>query len=258
MALLIREIFNEDCEILIESNDNGAKSHYISGIFMQGDVKNRNGRIYPSPILEKEMKRYNEQFVKTKRALGELGHPDGPQINGDRVSHLITEMKRDGSNFIGKAKILSTPMGNIVKTFIDEGVKIGVSTRGLGSVQQKNGIMEVQNDFHLATVDIVTDPSGPDCFVNGILENTQYYFDIASSSWLPSNDIAESVVEKEENFVQYVTVEAFNAAMDRIQMFEETIRELKNSFTKPSKKLDEKRALQIFESYISTLRKEKE
>jgi len=255
MALLITEVFNEDCEVLIESNDNGAKSHYINGIFMQGDIKNRNGRIYPSPILEKEMKRYNEQFVKTKRALGELGHPDGPQINGDRVSHLITEMTRDGSNFIGKAKILSTPMGNIVKTFIDEGVKIGVSTRGLGSVQQKNGIMEVQDDFHLATVDIVTDPSGPDCFVNGIMENTQYYFDIATSSWRPSSGIVESVVEKEEPTIEYVTLEAFNAAMDRIQMFEETIRELKNSFSKPSKKLDEKKALQVFESYLSTLKK---
>lgn len=252
MALLITEVFNEDCEVLVEANENGSKSHYISGIFMQGDIKNRNGRVYPSSILEKEMNRYNEQFVKTKRALGELGHPDGPQINGDRVSHLITEMKRDGNNFIGKAKIMGTPMGNIVKTFIDEGVKIGVSTRGLGSVKQRDGIMEVQNDFHLATVDVVTDPSGPDCFVEGIMENTQYFFDIATSSWRPSSG---AIVESEEAATpEYVTLEAFNAAMDRIQMFEDTIRELKRSFSKPSKKLDEGKALQVFESYLKTLK----
>lgn len=253
MALLITEVFNEDCEVLIEANENGSKSHYINGIFMQGDIKNRNGRVYPSVVLEKEMKRYNEQFVKTKRALGELGHPDGPQINGDRVSHLITEMNRDGSNFIGKAKILGTPMGNIVKTFIDEGVKIGVSTRGLGSVQQKNGIMEVQNDFHLATVDIVTDPSGPDCFVNGIMENTQYYFDIATTSWKPSaNAIMETLEEKTD--IDYVKSEEFNQAMDRLQMIEETLRSIKETFSKPSKKIDETKALKIFESYLSTLK----
>ena len=132
-----------------------------------------------------EMGRYQKDFIETKRALGELGHPDGPTINGDRVSHLITEMKREGSNFTGKAKILSTPMGEIVKTFMDEDVKIGVSTRGLGSVKPTaQGIMEVQKDFHLATVDIVTDPSGPNCFVNGIMENAEYYYDIASGNWI--------------------------------------------------------------------------
>jgi hypothetical protein len=254
MALLITEVFNEDCQVLVETNENGSKSHFIEGIFMQGDIKNRNGRVYPSNVLEKEMKRYNEQFVKTKRALGELGHPDGPQINGDRVSHLITEMQKDGSNFIGKAKILSTPMGNIVKTFIDEGVKIGVSTRGLGSVRQKDGIMEVQNDFHLATVDIVTDPSGPDCFVQGIMENTQYYFDIATASWRPSNGIMEETSE-ETAVVNNINNEQYNEAMQRLQMLEDTIRELKESAHKPSKKVDEVAALKIFESYLSTLKK---
>lgn len=255
MALLITEVFNEDCEVLVETNENGSKSHYINGIFMQGDIKNRNGRVYPSAVLEKEMKRYNEQFVKTKRALGELGHPDGPQINGDRVSHLITEMKRDGSNFVGKAKILGTPMGNIVKTFIDEGVKIGVSTRGLGSVKQKDGIMEVQNDFHLATVDIVTDPSGPDCFVEGILENTQYFFDIATSSWRPAMSEA-AVVEAiaTEKVVSGVSQDQFNEAMDRLQKLEDAIRSIKESFSKPSKKIDEAAALKMFETYVSTLK----
>jgi len=256
MALLITEVFNEDCEVLVEANENGSKSHYISGIFMQGDIKNRNGRVYPSDMLEKEMKRYNEQFVKTKRALGELGHPDGPQINGDRVSHLITEMKRDGSNFVGKAKILGTPMGNIVKTFIDEGVKIGVSTRGLGSVKQtKEGIMEVQNDFHLATVDIVTDPSGPDCFVEGIMENTQYFFDIATSSWKPSS-MERAILEAAavEEPIACVSVEQYNEAMDRIQMLADEIRSIKESFSKPSKKIDEAKALKMFETYMSTLK----
>lgn len=254
MALLIREVFNEDCEVLVEANENGTKSHYVNGIFMQGDIKNRNGRVYPSDMLEKEMNRYNEQFVKTKRALGELGHPDGPQINGDRVSHLITEMSRDGSNFIGKAKILGTPMGNIVKTFIDEGVKIGVSTRGLGSVKQKDGIMEVQNDFHLATVDIVTDPSGPDCFVNGIMENTEYYFDIASTSWRPSNGIVEAIAIDEPVAIEYVTPGQFNEAMDRLQRLEDAINSIKESFSKPSKKLDESKMLKMFETYVSTLK----
>ena len=250
MALLITEVFNEDCEVLVEANENGSKSHYINGIFMQGDIKNRNGRVYPADVLEKEMKRYNEQFVKTKRALGELGHPDGPQINGDRVSHLITEMKRDGSNFVGKAKILGTPMGNIVKTFIDEGVKIGVSTRGLGSVKQKDGIMEVQNDFHLATVDIVTDPSGPDCFVEGIMENTQYFFDIATSSWRPaSGSIAESVAP-----AGYIEIAKYNEAMDTLQKLSDEIRSIKESFSKPSTKIDESKALKMFERYMSTLK----
>jgi hypothetical protein len=254
MALLITEVFNEDCEVLVEANENGSKSHYINGIFMQGDIKNRNGRVYPSAILEKEMQRYDTQFVKTKRALGELGHPDGPQINGDRVSHLITEMKRDGNNFVGKAKILGTPMGNIVKTFIDEGVKIGVSTRGLGSVKQRDGIMEVQNDFHLATVDIVTDPSGPDCFVKGIMENTEYFFDIASASWRPSGGIVEEAIDIEVPSIEYVTPERFNEAMDMLQILQDEIRNIKESFSKPSKKIDESKAIQMLENYFKTLK----
>jgi len=223
MALLITETIDE-VRVLTETSEHEPKNYFIEGIFMQGDVKNRNGRIYPSQILENEMKRYNEQFIKTKRALGELGHPDGPQINGDRVSHLITEMKRDGSNFIGKAKILSTPMGQIVKTFIDEGVKVGVSTRGLGSVKQKNGIMEVQNDFHLATVDIVTDPSGPNCFVNGIMENTEYYYDIASGNWVAQQFIEEAVKEIKREYKRTVHRIDENTAA---RMFEQFVKKLK-------------------------------
>lgn len=190
---LITEIFNDDCEVLVESNDEGKKSFFIEGIFMQSEIKNRNGRVYPKPVLEKELTRYKKDFIESKRSIGELGHPDGPQINADRVSHLITEMSAKNNDFIGKAKILSTPMGEIVKTFIEEGVKIGVSTRGLGSVTKKNGIMEVQDNFFLSTIDIVTDPSGPNCFVNGILENTEYYYDIASGNWKVQEFVEETV-----------------------------------------------------------------
>jgi hypothetical protein len=214
----------EEVRVLTETSEHEPKQYFIEGIFMQGDIKNRNGRIYPSTVLEKEMTRYDDQFIKTKRALGELGHPDGPQINGDRVSHLITEMKRDGSNFVGKAKILSTPMGNIVKTFIDEGVKVGVSTRGLGSVKPKNGIMEVQDDFHLATVDIVTDPSGPNCFVNGIMENTEYYYDIASGTWRAQ------------------------------QIIEEAVKEVKKEYKRTIRKIDEKYAANLLETFIRSLK----
>ena len=129
---LITEYREDSVEVITEAKEDGKKNYFIEGIFMQGDIKNRNGRIYPSAVLEKEMNHYNTDFISTKRALGELGHPEGPSINGDRVSHLITEMKKDGSNFTGKAKILGTPMGKIVKTLMDEGVLIGVSTRGLG------------------------------------------------------------------------------------------------------------------------------
>lgn len=196
---LITEVFNENCEVLTEATESGKKNYYISGPFMAGAVKNRNGRVYPSEILEREMNRYRKEYIDTKRALGELNHPQGPQINADRVSHLITEMHRDGDNFIGKAKVLDTPMGKIVKTFIDEGVQIGVSTRGLGSVKQtKAGIMEVQGDFHLATVDVVTDPSGPGCFVNGIMENTEYYYDVAAGIWKAQEYIEETVAELKE------------------------------------------------------------
>ena len=225
---LITEVFNEDCAVVTESTENGKKNYFIEGIFMQGDLKNRNGRVYPSEVLEKEMNRYKKTFIDTKRALGELGHPDGPQINGDRVSHLITEMSRDGSNFIGKAKILSTPMGEIVKTFVDEGVRVGVSTRGLGSVKPtKEGIMEVQNDFHLATVDIVTDPSGPDCFVNGIMENTEYYYDIAAGTW------RQQAVEK---------------------VVEEIVQEVKKEYKRTIRVIDESHAAKLFEKFLTSLK----
>ena len=228
---LIAEV-NEEAQVLTELNEEtGKKSYFIEGIFMQADLKNRNGRIYPSAVLEKEMKRYQKDFIDTKRALGELGHPEGPSINGDRVSHLITEMKQDGSNFTGKAKILGTPMGNIVKEFMDEGVKIGVSTRGLGSVKPtKEGIMEVQDDFHLATVDIVTDPSGPNCFVNGIMENTEYYYDIAAGHWLPQHESVEEVIEEIQETIEKEVRRVVHRVDESTaaQLFERFVRSLRN------------------------------
>ena len=181
---------------------------------MQGDLKNRNGRIYPSAVLEKEMVRYQKDFIDTKRALGELGHPEGPTINGDRVSHLITEMKRDGSNFIGKAKILDTPNGKIVKSLLDGGASLGVSTRGVGSLKPANGFQLVQDDFHLATAaDIVADPSAPDAFVQGIMENAEWI--LTNQGWkavhqerarrmlkeASSNDIEEVALKIFENYI---------------------------------------------------------
>lgn len=220
---LITEI-NESCEVITESNEDGEKSYFIEGIFMQGNIKNRNGRIYPTDTLEAEMERYKRDFITQSRALGELGHPDGPTINGDRVSHLITDMYRKGNDFYGKAKILNTPMGKIVKEFIDEGIKVGVSTRGLGSVRQKNGIMEVQKDFHLATVDVVTDPSGPNCFVSGIMENAEYYYDIASGNWRAQEVVEEIQKEAKKIYKQTVKIDEMKAA----QMFESFIRSIRN------------------------------
>lgn len=165
----------EDVEYLEEAADNGAKSLYIKGVFLQGGVKNRNGRIYPVPVLEKEVNRYIKEAIENNRAYGELNHPSSPQINLDRVSHMITELKQDGSNYIGKAKVLNTPMGDIVRNLIKEGANLGVSSRGLGTLKPSNGIMEVQSDFRLSTAaDVVADPSAPDAFVQGIMEGVDW------------------------------------------------------------------------------------
>lgn len=156
----------------------GQRNYYIEGIFMQGDKENRNKRLYPTSILKNEVEEYKNNFVNKKRAFGELNHSSTPQVNLDRVSHMITEIHQDGDNFIGKAKIMDTPNGKIVKSFIDEGALLGVSSRGLGSVKEnKNGISEVQNDFKLSTIDVVADPSAPDAFVDGIMENYEWYYD---------------------------------------------------------------------------------
>ena len=175
MKLIREEI--ESVEVLTEES-NGKKHFYIQGPFLQGDIKNRNGRIYESKILAKEVQRYNENFIDKNRAMGELGHPNGPTVNLDRVSHKITSLKQEGSNFIGKAKILETPMGRIAGALLNDGVTLGVSSRGMGSLVQRNGANYVGEDFHLATAaDIVADPSAPDAFVQGIMEGKEWVWD---------------------------------------------------------------------------------
>jgi hypothetical protein len=180
---LITEL-TEEIEYITEAKEDGSKNHYIHGIFMQADQPNRNGRMYPLPVMENAVNKYIETHINKNRAFGELNHPSGPQINLDRVSHLIVELKRDGSNFIGKARITDTPMGNIVKGLLKSGAVPGVSSRGLGSLKERNGIMEVQNDFHLATAaDIVADPSAPNAFVKGVMEGAEWVYDASTDSW---------------------------------------------------------------------------
>ena len=171
---LISEQISDEVQLITEEK-NGKKEQYIEGVFLQAGIKNRNGRIYPIDTMKKEVNRYIKEFVNKKRAYGELGHPEGPTINLERVSHLITDLKEDGKNFIGKAKILSTPMGNIVKGLLNDGAKLGVSSRGMGSVEQRGNAQYVQDDFMLATAaDIVADPSAPDAFVEGIMEGVEW------------------------------------------------------------------------------------
>ena len=176
MKLITEQI--DDVEVIVE-NRNGKKSMFIEGIFLQGDIKNRNGRMYPMETLRREVTRYNEAFVESGRAVGELGHPEGPTVNLDRVSHKIVSLRENGSNYVGKAKILSTPMGKIAQNLIDEGVKLGVSSRGLGTLATNNeGVKIVSDDFTLATAaDIVADPSAPDAFVQGIMEGKDWVWD---------------------------------------------------------------------------------
>jgi len=170
---LIREEIN-DATYLVEEN-NGKKEYKIKGIFLQSEIKNRNGRIYPTEVLAKEVKRYNAEFINKSRAFGELGHPDGPTVNLERVSHMIKKLYPEGKNFIGEAKIMDTPYGKIVKSLIDEGAKLGVSSRGMGSLEQRGGSNYVGRDFYLATAaDIVADPSAPDAFVEGIMEGKEW------------------------------------------------------------------------------------
>ena len=175
--------------VIVEGKEDGKKDYFIEGIFMQSEIKNRNGRIYPKEVIQKEVKRYNKEFVEQDRAFGELGHPEGPTINLDKVSHMITKLEEDGNNFVGRAKILSTPNGQIVKNLIDDGAKLGVSSRGLGSLESKGNAQYEKDDFQLATAgDIVADPSAPEAFVNGIMEGTEWVYE---SGILKARDIED-------------------------------------------------------------------
>ena len=180
----------QDVQILKEEDEKTGKKNYkLKGIFLQGDIKNRNGRVYPVEVLEKEVKRYNKEFIAENRGYGELGHPEGPTVNLERVSHMVTSLERDGKNFIGEAKVMSTPMGKIVENIMDDGGKLAVSSRGMGSLEQKNGANYVKNDFYLATAaDIVADPSAPRAFVEGIMEGKEWVWD---NGILKEVDVAE-------------------------------------------------------------------
>ena len=175
---LICEVNEQDVEYITEAKENGQKDYKIKGVFMQGEIKNRNGRVYPMQVLDEQVKKYTDNYVNQNRAYGELGHPSGPTINLERVSHMITDLTKDGTNYIGEAKIMDTPYGKIVKNLMDEGAKLGVSSRGMGSLKQNGDSQVVQKDYHLATAaDIVADPSAPDAFVEGIMEGKEWVWD---------------------------------------------------------------------------------
>jgi hypothetical protein len=207
----------QDIKFLVEKKEGGGKNVFIEGIFAQYDKQNKNGRIYPSHIMEKEVGRYQE-IIDAKRALGELGHPASPSINLDKVSHLITSLKMEGNNnVVGRAKILETPMGIIARNLIENGVQLGVSTRGLGSLKEKNGVNEVQDDFHLATVDIVADPSAPDAFVQGIYE---------SAEWVCENGVWKTIdIEKAQKTLKETS--KANLQETKLKMFEAFLSKLK-------------------------------
>jgi len=212
---LITEI-NEDLEYLVEERG-GKKSMFINGVFMMSETKNRNGRIYTKDILFNEVNRYRNQYVDKKRAFGELGHPEGPTINLERVSHMVTELKEDGNNIIGKAKIMDTPYGNIVKNLISEGAKLGVSSRGMGSLEEKGGANYVKDDFYLATAaDIVADPSAPDAFVDGIMEGKEWIWDNGVVKESIISKIKESVKKSPASNLDSTKLKAFNSFLSKL------------------------------------------
>lgn len=214
---LIKEVTEEIKYISELNEETGKKSHFIEGVFLQADLTNRNGRRYPMETMRKEVDRYIKESIDKKRAYGELGHPEGPTVNLDRVSHMIVGLKEDGANFVGRAKILDTPMGRIVKELIDEGASLGVSSRGMGSLKEVDGVNEVQEDFMLATAaDIVADPSAPDAYVSGIMEGKEWTF--VNGIW------QEKEIEESQNIIKKASAKELEAA--KIQVFENFLNKL--------------------------------
>ena len=206
----------EDIQVITEEKGAG-KDYKIRGIFLQGDIKNRNGRIYPVDVLSKEVGRYNKEFVEKKRAFGELGHPDGPTVNLERVSHMITSLKPEGRNFIGEAKVMDTPYGKIVKNLIDEGAQLGVSSRGMGSMKQVNGKNVINSDFYLATAaDIVADPSAPDAFVEGIMEGKEWVWENGKIQSLEIEKYREVIEKAKRAELEEAKVAVFQDFMKRL------------------------------------------
>ena len=203
----------EDIEYITEADEDGKKNYRIKGVFMEADIKNRNNRMYPMNVLEKEVSRYNKEYVQQKRAFGELGHPDGPTVNLERVSHMITKLYPNGKQFVGEAKVMDTPYGKIVKNLIDEGAKLGVSSRGMGSLEPRRDMHVVKDDFYLATAaDIVADPSAPNAFVEGIMEGKEWVWD---NGIVKEVDIAKYRAElrKESKRLEEKKLEIFNKFM---------------------------------------------
>ena len=212
---LISEQWSDDVNYLVEEDPKTGKKHaYIEGVMLQTEVKNKNGRVYPKEVMQKEVKRYTKEYIDNNRAYGELGHPEGPTINLERTSHLITNLREDGNNFIGKAKILSTPMGNIVKNLLDDGARLGVSSRGMGSLKASNakgGVQMVQSDFQLATAaDIVADPSAPDAFVDGVMEGVEWIWDNGVIKAQKIEEYKHSIARARTQKLQEVKLNVFN------------------------------------------------
>jgi hypothetical protein len=217
---LICETLETKLSVIKEAKEDGKKNYFIEGIFLMGDIKNKNGRMYTQPVLEKEVARYTKDLIETNRAYGELGHPSGPSINLDRVSHIIKGLHKEGSNYIGRAKVTDTPMGNIVMNLLDEGANLGVSSRGMGTLKERNGIMEVQDDFMLATAaDIVADPSAPNAFVRGVMENVDWVYDAVTGSFH-----ASEALEQTKHELKQMSVKKINE--NSIRLFERYLNSL--------------------------------
>lgn len=214
MKLIIEDILTT--EAVIETAAEGKKDHYITGIFMQAEQKNRNGRVYPRAIMERELEKY-QTLIDANRSVGELSHPNGPQINPDRISHKINKLWFEGNNIMGKAKLLNTPCGILAKNLIDEGVSLGVSSRGMGSVKMnRQGINEVQDDFRLCTVDIVTDPSGPDCWVQGILEGVEWLYDEKTGMYQVAEDMKNTIKKLTMKQIDEQKLDLFSSFLSKL------------------------------------------
>ena len=214
---LICEVNEQDVEYITEAKENGQKDYKIKGVFMQGEIKNRNGRVYPMQVLDEQVKKYTDNYVNQNRAYGELGHPSGPTINLERVSHMITDLTKDGTNYIGEAKIMDTPYGKIVKNLMDEGAKLGVSSRGMGSLKQNGDSQVVQKDYHLATAaDIVADPSAPDAFVEGIMEGKEWIWDNGVLREAQVNEYKEEITKTSKADLEGAKLKIFTDFLSKL------------------------------------------
>jgi hypothetical protein len=214
---LICEINDESIEYITEAKEDGVKDYKIKGVFMQGEIKNRNGRVYPMQVLDEQVQKYKESYIDKNRAYGELGHPSGPTINLERVSHMITDLKKEGNNYIGEAKIMDTPYGKIVKNLMDEGASLGVSSRGMGSLKQNGGSQVVQKDYHLATAaDIVADPSAPDAFVEGIMEGKEWIWDNGVLREAQINEYKEEIEKKSKTALEATKLKVFSNFLSKL------------------------------------------